>query len=52
MVFFVVVVKWRYKVYYQRHSIKSGTVRREMVSLVKMERQGRDKHPERKGVGI
>lgn len=49
---FFFVVKCRYKVYYQRHSIKSGTVPREMVSLVKLERQGRDKHPERKGVGI
>ena len=44
--------KCRYKVCYQRHSTKSGTVHREMVSLVKMEGQGRDIHPERKAVGV
>ena len=50
--FFFFFCKCRYKVCYQRHSTKSGTVHREMVSLVKMEGQGRDIHPERKAVRV
>ena len=45
--------KCRYEVYYERHSTPaSGREHRKMACLVKRQKQGRDAHGERKGVGV